>query len=526
MKQNKKATPAPHQAGRVTRNHEGERAFTMDKYMELYTRVLSSLFGEPKYYENATQSDSKLIELVREVAKSDPEFVAGLAIVARNNFYLRTVPQALIAELAVAHKGDDVVSKAMAKTIRRADDMTELLAYYGNTYGKSPKPLAKLPKQLKLGLANVFPRFDAYQLAKYDRDGAVKLRDVLFLSHASPQSKSQALTWKKLIDGTLESPDTWEVALSAAGQAGKSKKYAWESILAKAEDGKGMGYMAILRNLRNFVEEKVDPAMYIPILTNPGRVARSKQFPYRFFSAYRELEAVNAPSKVLDAVIDAMEISVDNIPILPGRTLICADNSGSMDSPVSEKSKVTCRDIANLLTSIVHRKYPDAVASVFSDNWSIVSMSTRNPILTNMKRLCDYITPSSTNTWKIFTSLAMTREKFDRVVIFSDMQSWNSNSYSLYSRFATPTVQSEYNKWCSVIGTKPYVYSVDLHGYGTSDIDPTLPQVHKLAGWSDKVFNYIYAMEKEPDAIMSDIYMAINDARAVVADEPDISEME
>ncbi|MFO7863430.1 MAG: TROVE domain-containing protein, partial [Salinivirgaceae bacterium] len=96
-----------------------------------------------------------------------------------------------------------------------------------------------LSAQVKKGLAAAFQKFNAYQLAKYNRDGEVKLRDVLFLCHANPTSQEQELVWKKLIDGTLESPDTWEVNLSS----GADKKETWERLLREEK----LGALALLR---------------------------------------------------------------------------------------------------------------------------------------------------------------------------------------------------------------------------------------------------------------------------------------
>ena len=107
---------------------------------------------------------------------------------------------------------------------QRADELSELVAIYWRN-GKRP-----LSAQLKKGLARAFAKFDAYELAKYDRPGPVRLRDVLFLVHAKPQAAAQAETWRKLAEKQLDSPDTREVALSA----GADKRDTFERLLKEA----------------------------------------------------------------------------------------------------------------------------------------------------------------------------------------------------------------------------------------------------------------------------------------------------
>jgi hypothetical protein len=146
---------------------------------------------------------------------------------------LRHAPLFLVRELARRKGAGTLVAETLEHVIQRADELGEFAALY---WKETKQPLSA---GVKRGLARAFTKFDAYQLAKYDREAAVKLRDVLFLCHAKPKDEAQAALWKKLVENTLESPDTWEVALSA----GKDKRENFERLLREGE----LGGLAVLR---------------------------------------------------------------------------------------------------------------------------------------------------------------------------------------------------------------------------------------------------------------------------------------
>ena len=170
-----------------TVNYEGEKAFVLTPQLELYTAVATAALND-QFYEKAADKLQRLRELI---AKNDAEFVAKLAVYAREQMYLRSVPLVLTVELAKQQSGNSVVGKLTNRVVQRADEITELLAYYTMANErKSMKKLNKLSKQLQKGLAEAFNKFDEYQFAKYNRDAAVKLKDALFLVH--PKAKDEA----------------------------------------------------------------------------------------------------------------------------------------------------------------------------------------------------------------------------------------------------------------------------------------------------------------------------------------------
>lgn len=305
------------------RTHEGARAVKMTPEKELKRTLMNCLLWEDQFYEDGVPIADRIKGLVPKV---EAERCATLAVEAREAMKLRHAPLLVVREMArhPTHRG--LVADTLARVIQRPDELTEFLAiYWADALGpQEQRKRQPVSAQAKKGLARAIEKFDAYQLAKYDRDGPVRLRDVLFLVHAKPKDKEQEAVWKQLVDGTLPSPDTWEVSLSA----GKDKRGSFERLIGE----KKLGGLALLRNLRLMTEAGV-PRGVIAGAIDGMRVDRI--LPFRFIAAARyapdfepELEA-------------AMLKSVKDHPRLPGRTTLLIDVSGSMDATLSRQSEMT-----------------------------------------------------------------------------------------------------------------------------------------------------------------------------------------
>jgi len=313
-------------AQRPRTTHEGAPAAVLTAEQRLRRSVLSCLLWETEFYEDGQSIADRIAALSAEVA---PQVVADLAVEARERFNLRHAPLLLVASLVKT--GGPLVAETIERVVQRADDLTELVAIYWRN-GKRP-----LSKQMKLGLARAFAKFDAYQLAKYDRDGPVKLRDVLFLIHAKPRDEAQAALWKQVADRTLASPDTWEVALSG----GADKRETFERLLAERK----LGYLALLRNLRNMDHAGVDEAVVKAAILE--RRGAQRVLPFRYVAAARAAPRYEA---WLD---EALMESILEGPVFDGRTIVLVDVSGSMDWRLSAKSDLTRLDAAATLASVV-----------------------------------------------------------------------------------------------------------------------------------------------------------------------------
>ena len=305
---------------------------------QLRRTVLSCFLFEGTYYEDGEDVADRITRLAALVDVHD---LAVLAVEARHEHNLRHVSLLLLVALIArarewngeAVEGEWTVAKVIAYVISRPDEITELLSLY---WRRGRRPLSA---QLKKGLALAFTKFSAYQLAKYNRDDAIKLRDVLFLCHAAPKDDQQAETFKQLVDGTLPSPDTWEVALSG----GADKRETFERMIT---DGK-LGYMALLRNLRNMDQAGADTK-----LVNDAIRARKggaeKLLPFRFVAAAR---AAPRFEKALD---DALIANIEQMPQLKGRTIVLVDVSGSMTDRLSGKSDMDRATAAATLASVIN----------------------------------------------------------------------------------------------------------------------------------------------------------------------------
>ena len=311
--------------------HEGARAFTnLTDEQRLRRAVLSCMLWEDEFYEDGETISVRITQLASVL---DPGIVAALAIEARTKMNLRHAPLLLLTVLAkTGAKREKLVADTVVEVVQRADELSELVAVYWR-HGRRP-----LSAQMKKGLARAFEKFDAYELAKYDRPGPVRLRDVLFLVHAKPKAAEQAETWRKLAGKELDSPDTWEVALSG----GADKRDTFERLL---REGK-LGYLALLRNLRNMAQANVDEDLVRKALLD--RKGARRVLPFRFVAAARA-----AP--MFDREIDkALQAAIGEQAKLPGRTIVLVDVSGSMSTPLSRRSDLTRLDAAAALAAVIN----------------------------------------------------------------------------------------------------------------------------------------------------------------------------
>ncbi len=492
-------------AKNVTTNHAGAKAYTLTPEMELYTAVVTSTLSD-KFYENGGERIERIKALM---AKCNPQFVANLAVYAREKMYLRSMPLILAVELAKINKGNDLVSRTVTRVIQRADELTETLAYYelANQRVGQTKGLNKLSKQVQFGVAAAFNKFDEYQLAKYNRDGAIKLKDALFIVHPKAKDAEQQAIFNKIVKDELATPYTWETELSALGQvkyandAEKTTAFTakWEELI----DSRKLGYMALMRNLRNILEANISSKHVEKVcatLANAEQVAKSKQLPFRFLSAYREVKDIQSgytPS-VLAALEDAVAVSVVNLKGFGFDTAvtIACDVSGSMQTPISPKSKVLNYDIGLMLGMMLQSKCKNAEAGMFGDKWKVINMPTRG-ILQNVQEFYrrEGEVGYATNGYLVINDLTNRKKVMDKVMLFTDCQMWDSTG-------GYNTIQKAWLDYRQKVAPNAQLYLFDLAGHGTSPLDLSKGNgVHLIAGWSDKIFDVLAALSEGGDAL-------------------------
>jgi 60 kDa SS-A/Ro ribonucleoprotein len=452
----------------------GEAVFTPNKKEDLVRRVLTTFIYEPKFYGRVEEQTKELVDLIKYFCEKDPKFIANLARYARNELYMRSISHVLIAELARSKNGKSYVKSATADVVNRPDDMTEILAYYLNVYGKP------VPNSLKKGLAKAFCKFNEYQLGKYNRKAQVSLKDILCLTHPKPSSMEQARLWKNLLENELEVPYTWETELSTKGNT----KAVWEDLI----NSKKVGYMALLRNLRNMLQVSPDNLNEVlAYLENPVAVLKSKQLPFRFFSAYKEIEKVSFFSSrdVLNTLENALEASVANLEKIPGKTFIAADDSGSMTwTNISSRSTITAAQIAGLLMSIANSLCEKAITSLFSSSFRVVNLNPHSNILENTNKVTSMCEGGGTQTHLVFKHLLENKVFTDRILILSDDQGF----------YSYPRVQNLFDEYRRIVNKNANLFIVDVAGYGRQQF--LGENVYYIGGWSEKILTFINLIEK------------------------------
>ncbi len=453
-------------------NKAAAPAFALSLRARFATRVATSLVQEMKFYGDNT---NELVDEATQLAQQDPVFVAKAAGYARNVLYLRSVPIVLTRWLA-AFAPSPLVADTVADVVRRPDELTELRAYY-----RATNDTRALPKGIKLGLARAMSRFDAYQLAKYDRAGEFRLRDVLSLVHPKPTTPEQGEMWKALLEQRLEPPVTWEVQLTKHG----NKAEVWDALVRSGN----LPYMAMLRNLRNMVRVGATCLPEIAErLQDPQAVSRSKQMPFRFYAAYCNLPK-DAPPYVRGAVERAFALSARNLPRLGGITVIAADNSGSMRSRLSKSSTVRLRDVANTMASLAVEFCDEPVVFLFSDDAVRAEAPRDLPPLARVAYFDKLGQGGATNLWKVLDTMVRERLHADRLIVFSDMQAWDT-TFSDGSQ--TPAQLTKLYR--AMVNPDLMVHSVDMAGYGTTQFRDSKTLLY--AGWNDRVLQAIALAEK------------------------------
>jgi len=347
----------------VIYTHEGARASRTSNLNALRRSVMACLLWEDSFYESGEEIAKRIASLVK---LNKPADVAAVAIEAREQMKLRHVPLLLVREMARNPEQRLYVADTLARVIQRADELSEFLSIYWKD-GKD-QPLAA---QVKKGLAQAFAKFDEYQLAKYNRDADIKLRDVLFLCHAKPADVTSAgkvvkslatkgyqrgavrrhakSVFTRLVNDELKTPDTWETELSA----GADKKATFERLI---REGK-LGALALLRNLRGMTEAGVDRKVITDALTS---MKTERVLPFRFIAAARFAPQFEPQLET------AMFKCLEGVEKLPGLTKLLVDVSGSMDSAISGKSDLTRIDAACGLAILLREICEDVEICTFS----------------------------------------------------------------------------------------------------------------------------------------------------------------
>lgn len=464
-----------------TVNLAGGQAYSQTPELELVSILLTS-FANDSFYRSGNDTFERLKQLVGLCNK---EFVAKAAVYARTQFGMRSITHVVASELAKHIGGEKWTKDFYSAIICRPDDMMEILSYHTSNNGK-------IPNAIKKGFAKAFDKFTKYDLAKYRGEAkGFKLIDVVNLVHPVPTEKNREAI-DALVKGELKSFDTWESELTKAGQAASNeeekadfKKDVWVKLVRE----KKIGYFALLRNLRNIIEQAPEVVSEaLETLVNETMIKKSLVLPFRFLTAYEEIQKLNEGKVIretLMALNKAVDIAVSNVPKFDGETLVVLDVSLSMkEGDKGNKSP----HIIGALFSAVLVKSNNCDLMTFDNSARYVNVNPMDSTL-SISRAIPF-TGGGTNFHSIFERA---NKKYDRIIILSDMQGWIG-----YNSPAT-----SFHRYKTATGANSFIYSFDLNNYGSMQFPET--NVFAIAGFSEKVFDVMRLMEADKRALINTI---------------------
>lgn len=478
------------------KNLAGGEAYTESTKLEIASLILTSMCKN-SFYSTEQNDISRLKHLFNQLSAEDKSFFAKAAIYARKEFGLRSISHyaAQIILESMKEKTYPWTKSFFNQVVLRVDDMTEIASAY---WSKSNK---MLPNALRKGFRSAFDKFDNYQLAKYKAENKeVSLIDLVNLIHPIPIKGKNDIALKELVSGELKQKETWNAQLSKAGSdAAKVDSSSKEEYLKEAkaevwskfvEKGDKVEMFALLRNLSNIKAQASEETWKkaLELLTDSRKIKNSKILPFRFMTAYEELKD-HADAKI--AIAKAMELSLSNVPTLSGKTLIAVDDSGSMSPYGYGRFKVSSDTPFTKASVFAASLFKKLSCDVLLFNTSARYFREGNSLdstISIIERLHESARGGGTSFESIFNSAARSKIKYDRIIILSDMQSWDGNTKRGLSLYR------------SYFQCDPKLYMIDITGHGTLQFPER--NCYCVAGFSEKIFDLIAKLETDREAMI------------------------
>lgn len=474
-------------------------AFTPKQQLAQYaaTGCLNTTF-----YADADEQLAKVTELCAGV---EPEFIAQTAIYARQRSFMKDMPALLCAILAVR----DV--KLLEAVFPRVIDNGKMLRNFvqilrSGVVGR--KSLGSAPKRL---IREWFAARDDEAIFKASIGAAPSFADIVKMIHPKPTNKSREALFGYFIGRDINADEL--PALVKQYEAFKNgdrhtrveipnvpfqmltslelSKNEWAAIARTAP------WQMTRMNLNTFVRHDVFgqpgmPELIANRLRDEQAIRRARVFPYQLMTAYTNAND-NVPNAVREALQDAMEIAISNVPEISGKVYVFPDVSGSMQSPVTghrkgATSKVRCIDVAALVAAAILRKNPNAEVIPFSDDVVPARLNPRDSVMTNANKLAN-LPSGGTNCSAPLIELNKRKANGDLVIYVSDNESWVDTPY--YGRFggsATKTMM-EWAKF-KARNADARMVCIDIQPNATSQAKERV-DVLNIGGFSDQVFEVI-----------------------------------
>lgn len=459
MKTNTKKTEK--RIDKETRLAGGAGAFAAKQGAEALLRraVMACLLWEDLAYESGASGADNIASLIPLVS---PATVCNIAVEARVDQKLRHVPLFIASEMTKYKSHRSYVGELLPRIVLRADEIAEFLAIYMKD-GKHP-----LAKQVKIGLAQAFDNFNQYQFSKYQgADSEISLRDAMFMVHPIPATPEREALYQMIANKKLPLAMTWEQRLSS----GENKKFVWEDMIAKKE----LGALAFLRNLRNMEEAEVDPVIIREGLKNVDG---------KWLLPINYLAAAKASPRYEKEIEQLMLAGWSQIQKLSGYTIFVVDVSGSMNSDISGKSKMSRMEVAKAMAMIAASVCERVtIYATAGNDMSVVHKTKLIPTRQGFGMMSAIDAEiNNLGGGGIFTRQCLEyiksqeHETPDRIIIFSDSQDCDRGNNAIPKPF----------------GKKNYIVDVSAHSHG---VNYKGVWTSEISGWSDKFLTYIAALE-------------------------------
>lgn len=420
---------------RVVNYNGGIGFIPSDPHAELFNAAVSGLLAND-YYE---KGDARLERIVTLVPACKPEWLAGFVRWLRSDANIRSAAIVIAAEYAVAGFPD--TRRVVASAMNRADEPAEMIGYWFSRHGRN------LPASVKRGIADAVVRlYNERSLLRYDGNSKhFRFGDVIEIVHPKPASTEQSALFHFALDRrrhkAVASPvnlptisktlmlEQSEPSIEALVQGlANGAHFDWERAAGWLPGATAsaafwhamipnMGYFALLRNLNNFDRAGVDPGQVIDRLTNGGAVRNSRVLPFRFLTAYKNLESDNY--KV--ALSTAAEISLENLPRYAGKTIIMVDCSGSMSSAVGEgrsRNPLSRSELAGFIAESFARACTESIIASYANTINVAGAPLRHVNVLKAANDARYHANGGTKTWTCAKQAYINGA--DRMIIITD----------------------------------------------------------------------------------------------------------
>lgn len=479
----------------AVQNYMAGISYEPNPLQQLKMVMASSIFGEPSYYKNETENSKHTIQLIIKSLDYDYTNTVKLIGSLRKEYGMRLNPSLLFV-MAVLHdkrkEFDNVVLlKEMAnELIQIPTDILNQFELYMYLNGSKNN----LPNFIKRIWTRYFVQLDRYRVGKYKKD----IIDTIRLSNTRKiRLKNQ------YINELLETSNIVVEDTEQTWQKLKSSGKSWLEIL----DTIKLPHMALLMNLRGIITENIPTERLNDLMTKLIEgVPYGKLWPYKYYTAYREISKDCDNRIVLDGLENCIDKSIDNFPKLKGKTISLVDNSGSAWGAIpSEYGSVTVAEIGNLSGIITALNSDIGEVGIFGDKLEIVSISKRNGILsqhTEINKKGQKIGGGTENgIWLFFKKAIEERLHYDNIFIYSDMQAGHGGLFGIdpkeYKKYVINDryvdvlkLVLEYRK----INPNVNVFCIQTAGYNNNVLPENLQRCALITGWTGKETLYAKTM--------------------------------